>query len=63
MGNWKTKVNRKKTKQSQTPGKAKRQDTCQATKQDKYMARRSRSYKHSEYEVWCQKYSKINHGS
>lgn len=60
MSTWKTKTFDKKRKGSQTPGKRKNEETCQATVDDKYFARRSRSYKDKDYWKWCAKTRKLN---
>lgn len=55
MINWKTRKLQKKGKGSQTPGKAKGAN-CQATPEDRYFAKRSRSYKDEKgYHDWCEK--------
>lgn len=61
MGNWTPRKERIK-KGSQTPGRMKNPLTCQATTEDKFYARRSRSYKDNGYAAWCAKYRKINGG-
>jgi len=61
MGTW-TPRGLRRTKQSQTPGKTKNPDTCQASKMDRYFASIGRSYKHRDYSDWCKKYTRINHG-
>jgi len=49
---------RKKTHASRTPGKQKA--PCQITYLDKFFARKSRSYKHKDYAIWCEKSRKKN---
>jgi hypothetical protein len=51
---WKRKRDKKKTKRSQTPGRDK-VETCQASAEDRWMAKTSRSYKHKQYHNWCLK--------
>lgn len=48
---WCKKKNKKKLRASRTPGKGK--PLCVAKPLQKYFAKRSRSYKHPEYETWC----------
>ncbi len=52
MGDWKRKKMKKERKGSQTPGSAKGEN-CKATVQQRYMAKRSRSYKDPDYSNWC----------
>ena len=49
----------KQTKGSNTSGKMKDKDRCQASQLDKYMAKRNRSYKHPEYGTWLRKMNSI----
>lgn len=51
MHDWKSKVERKKRKGNQTPGRQKCA-TCQADYLKKYFAKSSRSYKHPGYRTW-----------
>lgn len=59
MGNFRAKILKKRRKGSQTPGKTKGV-TCKADAMDKYMAKRSRSYKHPLYSAWCRKVDRQN---
>ena len=52
MGTWKRKITEKKHKRSQTPG-AKKADSCKTCAFKQFMAKRSRSYKHRSYAMWC----------
>lgn len=52
----------KKTKGSQSDGRNKNADTCQATTFDRFCAKRSRSYKHRDYGSWLMKTKKLNRG-
>lgn len=54
MGNWKSKRFAKKTKGSRTPGKSKNEN-CQSTSLDRWMAKKSRSYKDPLYSAWNKK--------
>jgi len=54
MGSYRSKILKKRRKGSQTPGKTKG-ETCKADAMDKFMAKRSRSYKHPLYAQWCKK--------
>ena len=47
------------SKASHTPGKQKT-EWCQADKTKRFMAGRSRAYKHSQYAAWCAKMDSIN---
>jgi len=49
--NWKSKINKKKNKQSHTPGNSKVL-TCRATKLKRYLSKHSRSYKHPDFKNW-----------
>ncbi|MFH1209361.1 MAG: hypothetical protein V1663_01055 [archaeon] len=51
---WRRKVDRKKIRPSQTPGKMKGEN-CKSTILDRHMAKTSRSYKHPKYSAWCTK--------
>lgn len=55
---WRKNKDRKLRCGNQTPGKAKGL-TCQASSQDRYMAKHNRSYKHPDYDTWCVKISAI----
>lgn len=59
MGNFRAKVLKKRRKGSQTPGSTKGV-TCKADTLDKFMAKRSRSYKHPLYGDWCKKCDKYH---
>lgn len=59
MSDWKINSIKKRGKGSHTPGKAKG-EKCMASVVDKYMAKRSRSYKDKDYSKWCAKYDKLN---
>lgn len=52
---WRSKVERKRTKRSRTDGRTK---NIKPTPLDKYMAKTSRSYKHRSYSAWLAKTSK-----
>lgn len=60
MGTWKAKKLKNGGKKSQTPGRQKNPETCQADAMKKFMARSSRSYKHPQYAAWCAQCDKIN---
>ena len=45
---WKCKINRKAKRGSRTPGSEK----CKIRPLDRYLAKRSRSYKHPEFKNW-----------
>ena len=55
MGTWKRKKFNKLRKASNTPGRQK-VATCQASKIERYMAKRNRSWKHKRYGEWCRMY-------
>lgn len=59
MGTWKTRIFAKKSRASQTPGK-KKGESCRADFMKKFMARRSRSYKHPLYSQWCRACDAMN---
>ena len=60
MFTWKQNIEKKARKGSQTTGRTKNADTCQATTQDRYMAKRNRSYKHRNYDAWAKKTKALN---
>jgi hypothetical protein len=62
MGTWKKKKIAKNMRGSQTPGRAKA-ESCQADVMKKFMARRSRSYKHPLYGQWCARMDSLNSGT
>lgn len=62
MGTWNKRKIEKKNRGSQTPGKSK-VESCQADVMKKYMAKRSRSYKHSGYADWCKRMDSLNLGA
>jgi hypothetical protein len=51
MHDWKITKIRKQSKGSHTPGSQKTKQ-CQTTPLKKFLAKRSRSYKHPQYENW-----------
>lgn len=51
--NWKCNIINGLARGSRTPGSTKG-DNCKASKKERFMAKRSRSYKHPEYENWCE---------
>ena len=51
MHDWKSKVDRKRSRGSSTPGSTKTKQ-CQTTVLKKYLAGRSRSYKHPQFTNW-----------
>lgn len=57
--NWKRKKNRKLKMVSRTPGSQKG-ERCQAKPLQRYMAKKSRSYKHHSYRTWCEEMNKRN---
>ena len=59
MGTWHQRLIKKKGKGSQTPGKTK-VESCQADFKKRYMAKKSRSYKDSEYKEWCRQVDILN---
>jgi hypothetical protein len=59
MKDWKDKIEKKKRKGSQTAGKDKGEN-CTASPMKKYFAKRSRSYKHPDYEDWLEWVRKVN---
>lgn len=61
MTTWKSKQIKKKNRGSQTPGRQKNPETCQADALKKYFARSGRSYKHNLYSEWCKWTDKVNH--
>jgi hypothetical protein len=54
-----TKWREEKRAKSQTPGRQKT-EWCQADKTKRFMATKSRSYKHPRYQQWCEKMDSIN---
>lgn len=61
MGRYKIKKDKKKANfnKGQTPGSAKGA-TCQASRLERYMAKRNRSWKHKKYGEWCRTYDGRN---
>ena len=55
--NWKLRKFKKEKRASRTPGKIKVK-TCQHTPLKKYLATRSRSYKHPDYSNWNEIFGK-----
>ena len=51
MHDWRSKIERKRLRGSQTPGSQKTL-ACQATALERFFAKRSRSYKHQGYAEW-----------
>lgn len=59
MFDWKRNKDKKARKGNQTPGHTK-VERCQSNVLRKYMASRSRSYKHPEYPTWYLKTKRWN---
>jgi hypothetical protein len=59
MGTWRAHYFAKLGKRSVTPG-AKKAETCKTNAMQNYFARRSRSYKHQDYDAWCTRMEALN---
>ena len=59
MGRWKAHKFAKAGKRSVTPGSSKA-ETCKTDAMKNFFAKRSRSYKHQDYESWCIRMSALN---